>query len=137
MLEYFERTEGSGHFLCHLYSRHQSENSCTFFMYFRQKRAQLLWSYALGIGFLVSILHGKTGQDILGNAEMVGLTPPAVLSRRCSFRLPFVSIDGTLHGSPAFPLLWRSQKMDRFVDRLKRRIVFSKWYPTIARDEKK
>ena len=34
-------------------------------------------------------------------------------------------------GSLAFPLLWRSQKMDRFVDRLKRRIVISRWNPTI------
>ena len=48
-------------------------------------------------------------------------------------RLPFVSIDGTRPDSSAFRLLWRSQKMDRFVDRLKRRIVFSRWYLTIAR----
>ena len=32
----------------------------------------------------------------------------------------------------AFPLLWKSQKLYRFVDRLKRRIVCSRWYPTIA-----
>ena len=31
----------------------------------------------------------NTGQDILGNAEMGSLTLPTVLSRRCSFRLPF------------------------------------------------
>ena len=30
-----------------------------------------------------------------------------------------------------------SQKMDRFVDRLKRRIVFSRWYPTCPRKLKK
>ena len=72
-------------------------------------------------------------QDILGNAEMGGLSPPAVLSRRCSFWLPFVSMDGTRPGSSAFPLLWRSQKMDRFMDCLKRRIVFPRCYPTIAR----
>ena len=36
---------------------------------------------------------------------MRGPTPPAVLSRYCSFRLPFVSIDGTRPGSSAFPLL--------------------------------
>ena len=68
----------------------------------------------------------KTGQDILGNVEMEDLPPPAVLSGRCSFRIPFVSIDGTRPGSSTFPLLWRSQKIDRFVDRLKRRIVFSR-----------
>ena len=27
--------------------------------------------------------------------------------------------------------------MDRFVERLKRRIIFSNWYPTIARKVKK
>ena len=79
----------------------------------------------------------NTDQDILGNAEMGGLTPPAVLSRRCSFRLPFVSINRTRPGSSAFPLSWRSQKMDWFVNRLKRRIVFSRWYPTIARKMEK
>ena len=36
---------------------------------------------------------------LLGNTEIRGLTPPTVLSRRCSFRLPFVSIDGTWPGS--------------------------------------
>ena len=35
--------------------------------------------------------------------------PPAS-SRRCSFRLPFVSIDGARPGSSSFPLSWRSQK---------------------------
>ena len=76
----------------------------------------------------------KTDQDTISwNAEMGGLTPPAVLYRPCSFRLPFVSIDGTRSGSSIFPLLWRSQKMVRFVDRLKRRIVFTRWYLIIAR----
>ena len=75
--------------------------------------------------------------SVLGNSEMGGLTPPAVLSRRSSFRLPFVSIDETRPGSSVFPFLWRSQKMDRFVDRLKKRIVFSRWYLTIARKMKK
>ena len=75
----------------------------------------------------------KAGENLLGNAEMGGLTPPAVLSRRYFFRLPFVSIDGTQPGSSAFPLLWKSQKMDRLMNRLKRRIVFSRWYSTIAR----
>ena len=60
----------------------------------------------------------KTGQKILGNAEMEGLTPPAVLSRRCFFRIPFVSFDGTRPGSSAFPLLWRHQIMYRFGDHL-------------------
>ena len=50
----------------------------------------------------------QTGQDILGNGEMGGFTPPAVRSRRCSFRLPFVSIVGILPGSSIFSLLWRS-----------------------------
>ena len=27
----------------------------------------------------------KTGENLLGNAEIEGLTPPTVLSRRCSF----------------------------------------------------
>ena len=34
--------------------------------------------------------------------------------------------NGTRPGSSAFPLLWRSQKMDRFVDRFKRNIIFSR-----------
>ena len=45
----------------------------------------------------------KTGQDILGNAEMRSLIPPAVLSRRCFFRLPFLSIDGTRLDHHHFP----------------------------------
>ena len=48
----------------------------------------------------------KTGLDILGNAEMEGLSPLAVLSGRCSFRTPFVSIDDTRPGSSEFPLSW-------------------------------
>ena len=79
----------------------------------------------------------KTAQDILGNTEMGGLNPPAVLYRSCSFRLPFVSIDGTRPGSSAFPLLRRNKKIERFVDYLKRRIVFSRSYPTIAREMEK
>ena len=47
----------------------------------------------------------KTCQNLLGNVEMGGLIPSAVLSRRCSFRVPFVSIDGTRLGSSVFPLL--------------------------------
>ena len=69
----------------------------------------------------------------LDNAEMGGLAPTAVLSRRCLFLLQFVPIHGTQSGASAFPFLWRSQKMDRYVDRLKRRIVFSRWYSTVAR----
>ena len=34
----------------------------------------------------------KIGENLFENAEMGALTPPAVLSRRYSFRLPFVSI---------------------------------------------
>ena len=79
----------------------------------------------------------KTGNNLLGNAEMGGLTPPTVLSKRCCLRQRFVAIDGTRPGSSAFPLLWRDQKMDRFVDRLKRPIVFSRWYPTNARKMEK
>ena len=74
-----------------------------------------------------------TGQDILENAKMGGLTPPSVLPRRCSFRLPFVSINGIRPGSSEFPLLWKIHKIDRFINRLKRRVVFSRWYPTIAK----
>ena len=47
----------------------------------------------------------KIGQDILGNAEMEGFTLLTLLFRRCSLRLPFVSIDGTWPDSSAFPLL--------------------------------
>ena len=36
--------------------------------------------------FTVPTLCSAFGQDILGNAEMGGVTPPAVLSRRCSFQ---------------------------------------------------
>ena len=63
---------------------------------------------------------------------MLGLTQPAVLSRNYSYRLPFVSIDGTRLGSSAFPISWRSQKIDQFMDRLKRRIIFSRWNSKIA-----
>ena len=57
---------------------------------------------------------------------MGGLTPPDIFSRRYSFRLPFVSIDETRLGSLEFLLLLRRQKMDRFVDRFERRIIFSR-----------
>ena len=57
----------------------------------------------------------KTGQSILKNAWMGGLTPPAVFFRRCSFRLPFVLFDGTRSGASAFSPLWMSHKMDQFV----------------------
>ena len=40
----------------------------------------------------------------------------------------------TRPGSSKFPLLRRSHKIDRFVERLKRCIVFSRWYLTIARN---
>ena len=63
--------------------------------------------------------------------------PTAVLSRRCSFRLPFVTTDGTRPDTSEFPLLWKSQIMDRFVDRFERRIVFLRWYPKISSKMKK
>ena len=40
----------------------------------------------------------KTGQDILVNAKMGGLTSIVVLCIRCSFQLPLVLIDGTRPG---------------------------------------
>ena len=71
----------------------------------------------------------KTGRDILRNAGMGELTALAVVSRCCSFWLPFVSMDSTRPGSSAILLLWKCQIINRF----KRRIVFSRWYPTVAR----
>ena len=44
----------------------------------------------------------KIGENLLGNAEMGGLTPTAVLSRCYSSRLLFLSIDGTRLGSSVF-----------------------------------
>ena len=67
----------------------------------------------------------KSGQDIFGNVEIGSPTPPAVFSRRCSLWLSLVSINGTRPGWPALPVLWRSKKLDRFVDSLKRWPVFS------------
>ena len=52
-----------------------------------------------------SVTCHKTGQDILGNAEMGGLTLPAVLYRRCSFQVVFFSTDDIQPGSSTFPLL--------------------------------
>ena len=52
-----------------------------------------------------SVQCSKIGENLLGNAEMGGLTPPAVLFRRYSLQLSFVSIDGTRLGSSAIPLL--------------------------------
>ena len=84
-----------------------------------------------GMGMILgSVRFEAERRRFLVKAEMGGLSPHAVLSRRCSFRLLFVLIDVTQSGSSAFPLLWRSQKVDRFIDRLKRRIVFSRWYLT-------
>ena len=79
----------------------------------------------------------EISQDTLGNVEIGGLTPPTVVSKRCPFRIPFVLINGIRPGLLAFPLLWRSLKIDRFADRLKRHIVFSRWYRTIGRKMKK
>ena len=47
----------------------------------------------------------RTVKTYLETLKWEVFTPPAVLSKRCSFRLPFVSIDGTQPGSSAFPLL--------------------------------
>ena len=67
----------------------------------------------------------ESGQDILGNVEMGSPTLPAVFSRRCFLWLSLVSINGTRPGWPALTVLWRSKKLDRFVDSLKRWPVFS------------
>ena len=67
----------------------------------------------------------ESGQDILGNVEMGNPTPLAVFSRRCSLWLSLVSINGTRPGWPALLVLWRSKKLDRFVDSLERWPVFS------------
>ena len=64
----------------------------------------------------------KSGQDILGSAE-IGLTPPSIISRRCSFRLTFVSIYGKRPGSSAFPFLWRSQKIRQLPERWQKLVV--------------
>ena len=40
-------------------------------------------------------------ENLFGNVKMGGLTPPAIVSRRYSFRLPFVSIDDTRPGISA------------------------------------
>ena len=83
--------------------------------------------------YIIMVQSGNAGQDIFENAEMGGLTPP----RR--------TLDTLLHPTTIYFDRWHtaclisistlmtSQKMDRFVGRLKRRIVFSRWYPTIAR----
>ena len=47
----------------------------------------------------------QTHKNLLRNVKLGGLTPAAVLSRRCSFRLTFVSIDGRRPSSSVFPLL--------------------------------
>ena len=52
--------------------------------------------------------------------EMGSTTPPAVFSRHCSLWLSLVSINDTRPGWPAFPVWWRSKKLDRFADSLKR-----------------
>ena len=65
----------------------------------------------------------KTGQYLLGNIEMGNHTPPAVLSRRCSFPLLFVS--------------WKSQGMDLFMDRHEIHIVLSRCYLTIPKKMEK
>ena len=91
----------------------------------------------LWFNFKVRLFLDHTLYPWIANAGMLGHSPPAVLSSCCSFRLPCVSIDGTRPGSSAFPLLWTSQKMHRFVERLKRSIVFSRCYPTFARKMEK
>ena len=96
-----------------------------------------VWTQSYFPAWQCSATYRKTGQDILGNAEMGCLISPAVLSRGCPIQILLVSTESTRSGSSVFPLLWSSQKMDWFVDRLKRRIVFSRWYPTISRKMKK
>ena len=67
----------------------------------------------------------KVVKTLLGNVEKGNPTPPAVFSRHCSLWLSLVSINGTRPGWPALPVLWRSKKLDRFVDSFKRWPVFS------------
>ena len=62
---------------------------------------------------------------MLGNIEMGSSTPPAVFARCCFLGLSLVSINGTHPGWPALLVLWRSKKLDRFVNRFKRWPVFS------------
>ena len=73
------------------------------------------------------------GQNILGRAELASLTPPAVFTRHCSFRLPLVSGDDSWPGWAALHFLWGMQKMGEFLDRLKRPRVLRTWNPYVAR----
>ena len=59
-------------------------------------------------------------------------TPLAVFARHCSFGLPLVPFDGSWPGWAAFNFLWKSQKLGRFVVRLKRRRIFETLYPYAA-----
>lgn len=56
-------------------------------------------------------------------------TPPDVLARHCSFRLPLVLVNASWLGWAELCFLWRSQKLGLFVDYPKSREIFLPQYP--------
>lgn len=64
----------------------------------------------------------KTSEGNLAGTWIECLTPPALFTRRCSFRLQFVSVDAACWA--ALQMFRRYQKMARWLDRLKRTWIF-------------
>lgn len=58
----------------------------------------------------------KTCQNIHQNDQIGGPTPPVVYSRDCSIWLPHFSIEGPWSVWTMLHLLWRLQKLGRFLD---------------------
>ena len=63
-------------------------------------------------------------ENIPGNFEMGHPTPPAVLSWHRPFWFLLIPIDDAWSGQTPLSFFRRGQKLDRFVDRVKRRTIF-------------
>jgi len=77
-----------------------------------------------------SHVAGPVKTKILRNTQMESSTPPAVFSRHCSLRLPLVQIDDAWTVWAALHIIWRYQKLYRWLDNLKRWSVFPTRFPT-------
>jgi len=78
----------------------------------------------------------RRDQNLLRNTQMGSSTPSAVFSRHCSFRLPLILIDDVWPDRwPVWALhiIWRYQKLYRWLDSLKRWSVLLTWYPYATR----
>ena len=79
-----------------------------------------VWGTKLFSCMICSTTCCGAGQNLLRNTQMGSSTPSAVFSRHCSFRLPLVPIDDAWPVWAALHMVWRYQKLYRWLDSLKK-----------------